>query len=413
MEKLQNKKPTLTKILIISIFTSAFIGGLAGFFVSYGFFHQKNNLLKTGSGETFEQKIIKIDEESAVISIVGKTSPAVVSIIATKDLPKVEHYYYNPFYNDPFFREFFGEDFGPGIPGQRQVPGETEKREISNGTGFIISDNGYILTNKHVVAYDDVEYTILMNNEKTYNAEILARDPINDIAILKIEAENLPHIELGDSDNLKIGQTVVAIGNALGEFKNTVSTGVISGLSRSLTATSFTGTEQLINVIQTDASINPGNSGGPLLNISGQVIGINTAIIRGAQNIGFAIPINEAKTLVKSIKEHGRIIRPWLGIRYIQINKTIAEANNLKFDYGVLIIRGENISDLAVIPGSPADKAGLIENDIILEINGEKITGQNPLNRMIAKFQPGEEITLKLIHKGEEKEIKITLAELE
>lgn len=214
------------------------------------------------------------------------------------------------------------------------------------------------------------------------------------------------------SSLLKVGQKVIAIGNALGEFSNTVSTGVISGLSRSIVASGgSSGSEELTDVIQTDASINPGNSGGPLLDISGKAIGINTAIATGAQNIGFAIPINEVKTVVDSVREFGKIVRPWLGVRYVQINKTIKEENGLAVDYGALISRGEKISDLAVIPGSPADKAGLFENDIILEVNGTKIDEKNPLNRTIAKFKSNDEITLKVLSKGKEREVKVKLEE--
>ena len=165
-------------------------------------------------------------------------------------------------------------------------------------------------------------------------------------------------------------------------------------------------------MIQTDASINPGNSGGPLLNLAGQVIGINTAIVQNAQNIGFAIPINEVKNTIESVKQSGRIIRPWLGIRYVLIDKSIAEANKLSVDYGALIVRGENRTDLAVIPGSPADKAGLVENDIILEVNGKKINENNPLSSVIGKFKVGDEITLKILRKGEEKEVKVKLEEM-
>ena len=218
---------------------------------------------------------------------------------------------------------------------------------------------------------------------------------------------------MGDSADLKVGQSVIAIGNALGEFRNTVSTGVISGLARSVTAGGAgIGSEQLLNVIQTDASINPGNSGGPLLNIAGQVIGINTAMAQGAQNIGFAIPINEVKNTIDSVKKNGKIVRPWLGVRYVIINKAIADANKLSVDYGAIIVRGQNQTDLAVIPGSPADKAGLVENDIILESNGQKITEANPLANLVAKLKPGDEITLKVLHQSKEKTIKVRLEEM-
>lgn len=367
---------------------------------------------KSGISDGLGGKIIKVEEESGVIDAVEKVSPAVVSIIVTKDLPVIERYYSDPF-GDDFFRQFFGDDFGDlfGAPQYRQKG--TEKKEIGGGTGFIISPDGYIVTNKHVVYDEEAEYTVLMNDETKHEAKVLARDPSTDLAILKIDGGDFSVVELGDSDNLKVGQTVIAIGNALGEFRNTVSTGVISGLSRSIVAGRVgVGSEQLVGVIQTDASINSGNSGGPLLNIAGQVIGINTAIAQNAQNIGFALPINEAKNTIESVKKDGRIIRPWLGVRYVLINKSIAEANKLNVDYGALIVRGENRTDLAVIPGSPADKAGLVENDIILEVNGKKINEDNPLVKVIGKFKVGEEITLKILRKGEEKEVKVKLEEM-
>jgi len=416
-------------ILISSIIVSSVFGGIMGFWagsLSSGQFNFVDWINKAILGRDVVQqadsidtvlgnkKVIKVEEESAVIAAVEKVSPAVVSIIVTKDLPVIEQYYQSPFGSD-FFRQFFGDDFddffGFSIPRYKQKG--TEKREIGGGTGFIVSADGYIVTNKHVVYDEEAEYTVLMNDETKHEAKVLARDPITDLAILKIEGKNLPTVELGDSSNLKVGQTVIAIGNALGEFRNTVSTGVISGLSRSVTAGGVgIGSEHLIGVIQTDASINPGNSGGPLLNLAGQVIGINTAMAQGAENIGFAIPINEVKNTIDNVREHGRIVRPWLGVRYVQINKTIAEDNKLEVDYGALIVRGEKRTDLAVIPGSPADKAGLEENDIILEVNGEKINEDNLLARAISKFKPGDEITLKILHKGEEEEVKVKLGEM-
>lgn len=357
------------------------------------------------------QKVVTYDEESAVINAVEKVSPSVVSIIVSKDLPKIEQYYSQPFGSD-LFRQFFGDsfDFGPQIPQYRQ--NGTEKTEIGGGTGFVLTSDGIIVTNKHVVIDEQADYTVLMNNEKKYPAKVLARDTVSDMAVLKIEEKNLPVVELGDSSKLKVGQNVIAIGNALGEFRNTVSTGVISGLSRSITAGGGgIGSENLSGVIQTDASINPGNSGGPLLNIAGQVIGINTAIAQGAQNIGFAIPINEVKNSIDSVRKTGKISRPWLGVRYAIINSEIAKANNLSVDYGALVVRGDNKTDMAVIPGSPADKAGLVENDIILEINGTKITEDNPLVKLLGKYKAGDQIVLKVLDKGKQKDVKVTLEE--
>jgi serine protease Do len=269
-----------------------------------------------------------------------------------------------------------------------------------------------IVTNKHVVSDENAKYTIIANDEKEYEAKILARDPVNDIAILKIEAVDLPTLNFGDSDSLKIGQTVIAIGNSLGEFSNTVSKGIVSGLRRSVTAgTGFGDTERLNNIIQTDAAINPGNSGGPLLNVNGEVIGVNVAMAQGAQSIGFALPSSQIKKVVEQVKATGKIITPYLGIRYIPVTKTIQKSINLPYAYGVLIVRGNRVTDFAVIPGSPADRAGLIENDLVLEINGNKIDEKNGLLETISKFNVGEEVTLKVWHKGELKDVKVKLGE--
>lgn len=346
-------------------------------------------------------------ERSTVADVVEKVSPAVVSIIITKDLPKIERYYeeYNPFGDD-----WFGDFFSFRVPRYRQ--NGTEKREIGGGTGFIVTSDGLIITNKHVVDDTEAEYTVLMNDESKYKAKVLARDPVNDIAILKIDKKNLPVIELGDSDKLRVGQTVIAIGNALGEFRNTVSVGIVSGLKRNITASSAYGkSEELTDVIQTDAAINPGNSGGPLLNLAGQAIGVNVAVVRGSENIGFAIPINEVKNVLESVKKYGKIVRPWLGVRYVMINKNLQAKNNLPFDYGALILRGQTADELAVIPGSPADKVALVENDIILEVDGKKLAGKYNLSRAITEHKAGDKIKLKVYHKGTEKEMWVILEE--
>ena len=231
-----------------------------------------------------------------------------------------------------------------------------------------------------------------------------------DIALIKIIGSGYPYLTLGNSDSLDVGQSVIAIGNALGEFRNTVSVGVVSGLARSITAGDESGnSETLDHVIQTDAAINPGNSGGPLLDLSGEVIGVNVAVAQGSQSIGFALPIDSVESAIDSVKTTGRIIRPYLGIRYVSINSDLKNKNNLTVDYGVLVKAGQNADELAVIPGSPADKAGIVENDIILEVDGTKLDDTNNLADIIRQKKVGDVISLKILHKGTEKTVQVTL----
>jgi len=371
---------------------------------------QNSNTTLGNDRKSTTEKIIEkqsiFSQESFVVDAVKKTNPAVISIIISKNVPKYETYIdpnqqQNPF-GDLFPNFFFN------IPQYRQKG--TEKKEIGGGSGFLVTSNGLIVTNKHVVDQKDAEYTVFTNDGKKHPAKVIARDPILDIALIKIEGSDFPFLSLGDSDSLQVGQSVIAIGNALAEFRNTVSVGVISGLARSVVAGDSSGkTELLDHVIQTDAAINPGNSGGPLLDLSGRVIGVNVAIAQGSQNIGFALPINSVKSAIESVKTTGKIVRPYLGIRYVSINAEMKDKNNLSVDYGVLVKAGQNQNELAVIPGSPADKAGIVENDIILEINGVKLDEKNTLASLVRQKNIGDLITLKILHKGVEKNVQVTL----
>ncbi|MFH1354327.1 MAG: trypsin-like peptidase domain-containing protein [bacterium] len=352
--------------------------------------------------------------DSLVVQAVEKANPAVVSIVVTKDVPIIERYYDElPKGTDPFGDFFGGNFFSPfsfRVPQYRQKG--TEKKEVGGGSGFLISADGLIVTNKHVVEQDDVDYTVFMNDGQKYDAVVVARDPSNDLAVIKISGGELPYLELGNSGELKAGQTVIAIGNALAEFRNTVSVGVISGLARSITAGNGLGqSEQLEGVIQTDAAINPGNSGGPLLDLDGKVVGVNVAMAQGSENIGFSLPIDLVKGVIESVKETGRIVRPYIGIRYTPITKALQEVNKLSVNFGVLVVKGETPEELAVIPGSPANKAGIEEGDIILEIDGAKLTEANSLAKAIARKKVGESVKLKILHKGEEREVSIVLEE--
>ncbi len=360
-------------------------------------------------------------QESLVVDAVKKANPSVVSIIISKEVPK-----YVPVTNpdqpdqpdqqgqqqNPFGDLFPGFDI-PGftVPEYRQ--NGTEKKEIGGGSGFFVSSDGLIVTNKHVVDDKTAEYTVYTNDGKKHSAKVVARDPVLDIALIKIDqgaGVAYPYLSLGDSDSLNVGQSVIAIGNALGEFRNTVSVGVISGLARSITAGDGTGqSETLDHVIQTDAAINPGNSGGPLLDLSGEVIGVNVAVAEGSQSIGFALPIGSVKGAIESVKSTGKIVRPYLGVRYVSVNAELKDKNNLTVDYGVLVKAGASVSELAVIPGSPADKAGIVENDIILEVDGIKLDDKTSLANEIRQKNVGDVITLKILHKGVEKDVRVTL----
>ena len=338
-------------------------------------------------------------EKSPIVELAKKVCPAVITIVISRDLPKIEGFYSFPFGEHQFIIPQIGK-------------GKKEKTKIGGGSGFIVSSDGYIMTCSHVVGDPEADYTVILDPKHKYPAKILAKDSLIDIAILKIDGKNLPYLELGDSSQIELGETVVAIGNPLGEFEDTLSAGIISGLSRKITA--YGGlpmrATSLRGLIQTDAAINPGNSGGPLVNIEGKPIGINTAIVMGAQNIGFAIPINYARKTLEEVLKYGKIQRPFLGSRYFVLNKEISQANKLPVDYGALIVR-ENLGEKAIVKNSAADKTGLKEYDIILELNGEKINEENPLTDILQKYKIGEEISLKILREGKEMNAKLKLEE--
>jgi S1-C subfamily serine protease len=391
------------------------LGDIFNYFKNLVSSPNSNNLIIPESTENLFQNIPEykpvVDYENLITQTIEKVSPAVVSIVISKDVPVFEKYYYSPFDEDedfipPEFREFFKFE----IPQYRQKG--TEKKQVGAGTGFIISADGLIATNKHVVGDEKAEYTIFLNDGRKFNGKVIAVHPRDDLALVKINAKNLPSIKLGDSDKIKLGQTVIAIGNALGEFQNTVSVGVVSGLRRAITASDERGNiERLENLIQTDAAINPGNSGGPLINLRGEVIGINTAIVSGAQNIGFAIPINRLKKMINEVLTRGKIEIPYLGIRYILITEEVKNKFNLPFDYGAYIY-SDNPKQPAVIPNSPAEKSGLKEKDIVLELDGQKITPQNSLAYMITNKRVGEKVNLKIWRNGEIINLQVVLEKL-
>lgn len=341
--------------------------------------------------QTIEKQTV-VYEESVITKVIEQTLPSVVTVGISKTISSQDFFQIDPF-----------NSFSPF----KRVPGQQKKVEQNIGSGFIISVDGLIITNKHVVSDTGATYQVLTNDKKKYDVEKIYRDPLNDLAILKISTTNfksLKPLKLGNSSNLKLGQLVIAIGTPLGEFTNTVTSGIISGLGRGITAGSpfedFV--EKLDNVIQTDAAISPGNSGGPLLNSKGEVIGVNAAIAQEGQNIGFAIPVNVVSDLIDNFQKNGGSFeRPYIGVSYKMIDKQTAVLNELV--EGAYVVR--------VIIGSPAEKAGIMEEDIIIEFDGKKVSGndEQTLTKLISGKKPGERVSLKIWRNNEIKNISATL----
>lgn len=366
--------PDVARRLLIYALIAGLVGGAVG---SYG-------ISKYGPGGVASGKqTVVLQDTSATIDVVKNTSPSVVSITSQATVSGL---------------------FG------------LQTSQTGAGTGIIVSSDGLIMTNNHVVSDQGASFSVYTSDGKQYkNATVVATDPTRDIAFVKISASGLKAATLGDSSNLQVGARVIAIGNALGQFQNSATEGIISGLGRPIEAgdsggdTTGGSVESLDNLIQTDAAINPGNSGGPLVNISGQVIGMNTAIAGQAQNIGFAIPVNELKAALDSVKSSGKISRPYLGVRYIPITPDFATQNNLKVTAGAYV-SGDS-TNLAVLPGSPADKAGLKDGDIITKVNNDTIDQGHSLSALVSKYKIGDKLTLTYIRDGKTTTTSATLAE--
>ncbi len=391
---MKSKKSLSFILLFLAVIFISLLGGALGDrLFGYRVLDQwlpsrEESILSPKAGEV-EQRVLK--EESVVIDVVENVSPSVVTIGVKKTQTLI----------DPF--EGFWDNFGffnfPQQPQERE-----QKIEQDIGSGFIVSADGMIVTNKHVVADTEAEYKVITKDDKEYKVEKIYRDPTNDLAILKIEASGLKAVEMGDSEKLKVGQFVIAIGTALGEFRHTVTTGVISGLGRGITAGSFFEglSERLDNVIQTDAAINPGNSGGPLLNSLGQVIGINVAVSVEGENIAFALPINIVKDSLSEFNRTGKFERAFLGIRYQMISRDLAILNEIP--------EGAYVRE--VVEGSSADKGEIRQGDIIMKIDGEKIKDEDGgLAKIISHKKPGEKIEIELWREGKTEKKVVTLGE--
>ena len=395
-------KPAHSRILLNSSIIVGFvitnlivglIGGIGGFVLLSNSTAKPvqavRNALHIGSSSSLAVPVhqnITLLESSAVIDAAHKVSPSVVAISGSQQVS-----------------DYFGN---------------SHSQQVSGGSGFIITSDGLILTNKHVVDDSREKYKVVLNDGRIFDATVQAKDTLNDLAVIKINAKDLPTAELGSSDALQVGQFVLAVGNALGEFRNSVTSGIVSAKNRSIDAgdSSSPNTERLTNLIQTDAAINPGNSGGPLVNLAGQVVGIDTAIASSGQGsgsigVGFALPIDSVKTVIDSVRKTGQIIRPYLGVRYVPVTTELKQLNNLSVDYGVLVSRGQTPGELAVLPGSPADKAGIVENDILLDINGDHITQDSPLPDLLQKYNVGNVVSVHLLHQGKDQTVKVTLTQ--
>ncbi len=357
-------------IIIVVVIALAWLGVGATMLVRWLDGGQQPEVSDQGSNVVISQK------EADLAELVEKTSPTVVSIVTS---------------------QVSGQGFF-----QQEVEGA--------GTGVVISEDGYILTNKHVISEARSVQVVMSDGTRHSDVTVVGSDPLNDIAFLKIKnVSDLKVATLGDSGAMRVGQDVIAIGNSLGQYQNTVTSGIVSGLGRPVTAASSelnSRVESLTDLLQTDAAINPGNSGGPLINSAGQVVGINTAIAADAQGIGFAIPINAAKGMIRGVIANGKVEKAYLGVQYVAITPDVRTQYKLSVDQGALVRSG---SGSAVESNGPADKAGIKDGDIITKVNEKSVGNQGGLGSLVAEFMPGEKITLTIIRDGKEQQKTLTL----
>ncbi len=377
-ESKKSKKSVNSKVkVIVSSIMAAIVLSVVAIVIVQNYTTQ-SNVVQTPTVQNDGNSSSFSEESASIEDVANKLSPSVVSIVT-----KSQSSY-----------------------GRYSISRETQRA----GTGIIVSSNGYILTNKHVVDGASTVSVVLYDGTSYGSAEVIATDPLNDIAFLKIDgADNLTAAELGDSKTLNIGQQVIAIGNALGQYQNSVTSGIISGTNRTITASSSdssTDTETLTDMIQTDASINSGNSGGPLVNAKGQVIGINTAVDSSAQGIGFAIPIGAAKGMLSEILETGSAKRAYIGVSYVQVTPEVAKEYNLSVNKGAYVY---SESGSAVVSGSPAAKAGIKDKDIITKINGVEVGIKGSVASLTAEYRAGDTIKITILRDGEEKELQVQL----
>ena len=357
----------LVRRLVMLSLVFGILGGLAGGFLLIRYLPSSISVSK--------QSVV-LQESSAAVDVAKKVSPSVVSITS-----------------ESTGFSFFG----------------TTQTQQGAGTGIIVSGDGLILTNNHVIAGASVLNVFTGDGKEYKNAKVVATDTANDLAFIRISASGLPVAKLGDSSSVQVGTEVIAIGNALGQYQNTVTQGIISGLGRPVQAgdQGSGGVEQLQNLFQTDAAINPGNSGGPLVDVVGNVIGINTAVASGAQGVGFAIPINEAKKELQQVEGQGKISRPYLGVSYVPVTQAFAADNNLPVNNGAYVNGDQNTA--AVMSGSPADQAGLKAGDIITKVGGTTIDQNHSLSTLIGNYNVGDKVPITYLRAGKSQTVTVTL----
>lgn len=425
-----------TALVVTIIIVSVLAGSVAGFFSGLAasrFAHSSAAAALLGSmGTVSTVSQPQNATGGAIVDVVKKDSPAVVSIVISQQDVAVNQPDANsnsnqnsqfPSWIDPFFN--FGSGNSGGTSGNSNGSGSIgnssgsssgnssgstgQYQNIAAGSGFFVTSDGLILTNKHVVSeVSNAKFTVTTSDDKTYDATVVATDPINDIALVKINITGAPTLQLSNSSQIQIGQQVIAIGNSLGQYQNTVTSGIVSGIGRNVVAGSDEGSsEELDGVIQTDAAINPGNSGGPLLNIDGQVIGVNTAIDQQGQLVGFAIPSNVIAQDIVSYQKNSKIVKPFLGISYVEIDQDVQQQYNLSVSSGAYVVAGDG--GTAVVSGSAADKAGIKSGDIITAVNGSSVSVTNTLAELLQQYNPGNTITLTVIRGGKTMQVKATL----
>lgn len=383
-EQLTQKQPRNRQnqrriLLIIGVIFMSLLAGGFGSFLYAQFGRQEVTILPAG----YDGNTVVTKQEQDIAGVAAKVSPSVVSILTKSRSSE----------NSPY----------------------ASAEEAGAGTGVIISKDGYILTNNHVIENVSTVSVVDASGNTYDNAKIIGRDPLNDIAFLKISGvSNLKAAELGDSKTVRIGQSVVAIGNALGQYQNTVTSGIISGTGRSITASldgSNSSSEELSDLIQTDAAINPGNSGGPLVNMAGQVIGINTAIASDASNVGFVIPISSAKGVIASVLARGTVTHAYIGVRYLSITPEVAKKYNLDVKQGAYIYSSGG--QAAIVRGGPAFTAGLKEKDIITKVNDIAVGSQGSVSTLVGEYQPGDTVKLTILRGSKTITLKVTLSTYE